>query len=51
MLKFIMRLWAKRPLFAVAAGLVALMALDHFSPGFLWLGGLVFAALVVRLGG
>ncbi len=51
MSKFIMRLWAKRPLFALAAGLVALMALDHFSPGFLWLGGLVFAALVVRFGG
>jgi ComEC/Rec2-related protein len=27
------------------------MALDHFSPGFLWLGGLVFAALAVRFGG
>jgi len=46
-----MRLWAKRPLFALASGLVALMALDHFSPGFLWLGGLVFAALAVRFGG
>jgi ComEC/Rec2-related protein len=51
MSKFVIRLWAKRPLFALAAGLVALMALDHFSPGFLWLGGLVFAAVAFRFGG
>lgn len=47
----LMRLWAKRPLFALAAGLVSLMALEHFAPGYLWIGGLVFAALVVRFGG
>lgn len=46
-----MRLWAKRPLFALAAGLVSLMALDHFAPGLLWAGGLVFTALAVRMGG
>jgi ComEC/Rec2-related protein len=46
-----MRLWAKRPLFLLASGLVSLMALDHFRPGFLWAGGLVFAALAVRFGG
>ena len=51
MTKVIVRLWAKRPLFALASGLVLLMALDHFRPGFLWVGGLVFAALVVRFGG
>lgn len=47
----VMRLWAKRPLFALASGLVSLMALDHFSPGFLWLGGLAYAAIVFRSGG
>lgn len=46
-----MRLWARRPLFALASGLVALTALDHFAPGLLWVGGLVFAAMVVRFGG
>ncbi|MFM2197243.1 MAG: hypothetical protein RLZZ505_675 [Verrucomicrobiota bacterium] len=46
-----MRLWAKRPLFVLACGLVSLMALDHFRPGFLWLGGIVFTGLVVRFGG
>lgn len=46
-----MRLWARRPLFVLASGLVSLMALDHFRPGFLWVGGLVFAGLVVRFGG
>lgn len=46
-----MRLWAKRPLFALASGLAALLALDHFSPDFLWAGVLVFAALFMRLGG
>ncbi len=51
MTKSVMRLWAKRPLFALAAGLVSLMALDHFSPGFLWLGGLAFAAVAFRFGG
>lgn len=45
------RLWAKRPLFALATGLVSLMAIDHFAPPFLWPGALVFAALTVRLGG
>jgi competence protein ComEC len=47
----LMRQWARRPLFALASGLVSLMALDHFSPDFLWAGGLVFAALVLRFGG
>lgn len=51
MANVVMRLWAKRPLFAMASGLVSLMALDHFRPGFLWAGGLVFAALIVRFGG
>jgi ComEC/Rec2-related protein len=51
MTKVLTRLWAKRPLFALAAGLVSLMALDHFRPAFLWAGGLVFAGLVVRFGG
>jgi competence protein ComEC len=51
MTKGLTRLWAKRPLFALAAGLVSLLALDHFRPGFLWLGGLVFAAVMVRFGG
>ncbi len=46
-----MRLWAKRPLFALATGLASLMALDHFLPGFLWAGGIVFAGLVMRFGG
>lgn len=46
-----MRLWARRPLFVLASGLVALTALDHFAPGFLWAGGLFFALLVVRFGG
>lgn len=51
MTKVVMRLWAKRPLFALASGLVSLMALEHFSPSFLWLGGLAFAALAFRFGG
>lgn len=46
-----MRLWAKRRLFALASGLVSLIALDYFAPGLLWVGGLVFTLLVVRFGG
>lgn len=46
-----MRQWARKPLFALASGLVALIALDHFAPGLLWVGGLVFAGMVVRFGG
>lgn len=47
----LMRQWAKRQIFALASGLVALIALDHFAPGLLWVGGFVFAVLVVRFGG
>jgi competence protein ComEC len=51
MTEMLMRLWAKRPLFLLAAGLVMLAALDHFAPAFIAVGGLVYAALVGRLGG
>lgn len=47
----LMRQWARRPLFALAYGLVTLLALDHYAPNFLWVGGLVFVALALRCGG
>ena len=46
----LLRLWAKRPLFVLAAGLVALLAMDHYAPHLLWLVGLVLVVAILRSG-
>ncbi len=45
------RLWSRQPLFALAAGLAAITALDHFEPQFVWVGGALFALLMAWQGG
>jgi competence protein ComEC len=45
------RLWWRRPLFVLAAGLAAITALDHFEPQLVWVGGVLLALLVAWQGG
>jgi competence protein ComEC len=45
------RLWGKRPLFLLASGLVAVIALDRFEPQLVWVGGVLLALLAASQGG
>ena len=45
------RLFRRRPLFLLACGAVAVMALDHRMPQFSWAGGLLLAAVSIWMGG
>lgn len=45
------RLWVKRPLFVLAAGMVAVAAVEDPWPGFSWIAGLLLAALAAISGG
>jgi len=45
------RLWVKRPLFVLAAGLVVVAAIESRWPGFSWIAGLLLAALSSISGG
>ncbi len=45
------RLWVKRPLFILAAGLVIVAAVESRWPGFSWIAGLALAVLAGVSGG
>ena len=45
------RIWVRRPLFVMAAGMVAVVALESWRPGFGWLAALGFGGLIGAVAG
>ncbi|MFK7851017.1 MAG: ComEC/Rec2 family competence protein [Akkermansiaceae bacterium] len=45
------RFWVKRPLFFIAIGMVAIIILGIWQPGFEWLAALAFSVLIAALNG